>query len=104
MKSRLPLNINSKTKKKIVEVAKAETMKMQETYIQLVIKLTVRQLIKYFGFGKVRIARVVQGLTNDLAEIGEDYGLDCVMVKLDDELRRFGILDEKGEWSFEGEE
>lgn len=26
--------------------------------------------------------------------------IDCVMVKLDDELRKIGIVDENGEWNF----
>lgn len=47
--------------------------------------------------------RVIRGLTDDLGQIGADYGLDCVMVKLDDELRRLGIVDDKGEWNFEEE-
>lgn len=101
MKARLP--IDGKMKKRILDTAKAETEKMQTTYIKLVLKLTARQLYKYFGFGKIRTMRVIRGLTDDLGQIGEDYGLDCVMVKLDDELRRLGIVDKNGEWNFEEE-
>ena len=43
-------------------------------------------------------------ITKDLKEIGEDYGLDCVMVNLDNELRKTGIVDENGDWNFEEEE
>ena len=42
-------------------------------------------------------------IIKDLKEIGEDYGLDCVMVKLDSELRKIGLVDENGDWNFEEE-
>ena len=76
---------------------------MQTTYIKLALKLTALQLYKFYGFAKVRNLRVVRGLIDDLAQIGEDYGDDCVMTKLDDELRRIGVVDENGEFNFEEE-
>ena len=39
----------------------------------------------------------------DLEDIGLEYGLDCVMVKLNDELQKIGIVDKDGNWNFEGE-
>lgn len=101
MKARMP--INSEMRQRIKKAAIEETVKLQTTYIKLVLKLTARQLYKYYGFGKIRALRVVEGLTQDLAQIAEDYGDDCVMAKLDDELRRIGIVDENGEFNFEGE-
>lgn len=74
---------------------------MQQTYIKLVLKLYAFELNQLYGFGKERISRLILALTKDLKEIGEDYGLDCVMVKLDTELRKTGIVDEKGEWKFD---
>ena len=74
---------------------------MQQTYTKLVLKLYAFELNQLYGFGKERISRLILALTKDLKEIGEDYGLDCVMVKLDTELRKTGIVDEKGEWKFD---
>ena len=77
---------------------------MQHTYIKLVLKLYAFELNQLYGFGKERIARLILAITKDLKAIGENYGLDCVMVKLDNELRKIGIVDEKGDWNFEEEE
>lgn len=93
--------IRSSDRKRVAEFAKKQTEEMQQTYIKLVLKLYAFELNKLYGFGKKRIARLVSALTKDLKEIGEDYGLDCVMVKLDTELRKIGIVDENGEWDFE---
>lgn len=49
-----------------------------------------------------RVAKFAKEQTEQ--EIGENYGLDCVMVKLDSELRKIGLVDENGEWNFEEEE
>ena len=96
--------IRSSDRKRVVEFAKKQTEEMQQTYIKLVLKLIALELYKLYGFGKIRFARVLNELTKDLKVIGDDYGLDCVMVKLDYELRKIGIVDSKGEWNFEEEE
>lgn len=96
--------IRSSDRKRVAEFAKKQTEEMQQTYIKLVLKLYAFELNQLYGFGKERISRLVSALTKDLKEIGEDYGLDCVMVKLDTELRKTGIVDEKGDWNFEEEE
>lgn len=93
--------INSGDRKRVEKFAKEQTEAMQQTYIKLVLKLTALELYKLYGFGKNRFSNVLWALTKDLEEIGKDYGLDCVMVKLDDELRKVGIVDENGEWNFE---
>lgn len=96
--------IRSSDRKRVAEFAKKQTEEMQQTYIKLVLKLYAFELNQLYGFGKERISRLILALTKDLKEIGEDYGLDCVMVKLDTELRKIGIVDEKGDWNFEEEE
>lgn len=96
--------IRSSDRKRVAEFAKKQTEEMQQTYIKLVLKLYAFELNQLYGFGKERISRLILALTKDLKEIGEDYGLDCVMVKLDTELRKTGIVDEKGDWNFEEEE
>ena len=96
--------IRSSDRKRVAEFAKKQTEEMQQTYTKLVLKLYAFELNQLYGFGKERISRLILALTKDLKEIGEDYGLDCVMVKLDTELRKTGIVDEKGEWNFEEEE
>lgn len=93
--------IRSSDRKRVAEFAKKQTEEMQQTYIKLVLKLYAFELNQLYGFGKERISRLILALTKDLKEIGEDYGLDCVMVKLDTELRKTGIVDEKGEWKFD---
>lgn len=93
--------IRSSDRKRVAEFAKKQTEEMQQTYIKLILKLTAFELYKLYGFGKNRFSKVLRTLTKDLEEIGNDYGLDCVMVKLDDELRKIGIVDENGEWNFE---
>jgi len=93
--------IRSSDRKRVAEFAKKQTEEMQQTYIKLVLKLYAFELNQLYGFGKERISRLILALTKDLKEIGEDYGLDCVMVKLDNELRKIGIVDEKGEWKFD---
>lgn len=96
--------IRSSDRKRVAEFAKKQTKEMQQTYIKLVLKLYAFELNQLYGFGKERISRLILALTKDLKEIGEDYGLDCVMVKLDTELRKTGIVDENGDWNFEEEE
>ena len=96
--------IRSSDRKRVAEFAKKQTEEMQQTYIKLVLKLTALELYKLYGFGKNRFSKVLCALTKDLEDIGNDYGLDCVMVKLDNELRKIGIVDENGEWNFEEEE
>lgn len=96
--------IRSSDRKRVAEFAKKQTEEMQQTYIKLVLKLYAFELNQLYGFGKERISRLILALTKDLKEIGEDYGLDCVMVKLDTELRKTGIVDENGDWNFEEEE
>ena len=96
--------IRNETRSRVERYAKEQTEQMQQTYIKLVLKLYAFELNQLYGFGKERIARLILALTKDLKEIGEDYGLDCVMVKLDNELRKIGIVDENGEWNFEEEE
>lgn len=93
--------IRSSDRKRVAEFAKKQTEEMQQTYIKLVLKLTALELYKLYGFGKNRFSKVLCALTKDLEDIGNDYGLDCVMVKLDTELRKTGIVDEKGEWKFD---
>lgn len=93
--------IRSSDRKRVAEFAKKQTEEMQQTYIKLVLKLTALELYKLYGFGKNRFSKVLCALTKDLEDIGNDYGLDCVMVKLDNELRKIGIVDEKGDWNFE---
>lgn len=92
--------IRNEDRKRVGKFAKEQTEAMQQTYIKLVLKLTALELYKLYGFGKNRFSNVLWALTKDLEEIGKDYGLDCVMVKLDDELRKVGIVDENGEWNF----
>lgn len=92
--------IRNETRSRVARYAKEQTEQMQQTYIKLVLKLYALELNNLYGFGKERISRLILTLTNDLKEIGDDYGLDCVMVKLDDELRRIGIVDENGDWNF----
>lgn len=89
--------IRSSDRKRVAEFAKKQTEEMQQTYIKLVLKLYAFELNKLYGFGKERISRLILALTKDLKEIEEDYGLDCVMVKLDSELRKIGIVNENGE-------
>ena len=96
--------IRNSERKRVAKFAKEQTEQMQQTYIKLVLKLYAFELNQLYGFGKERIARLILALTKDLKEIGEDYGLDCVMVKLDNELRKTGIVDENGDWNFEEEE
>lgn len=93
--------IRNSERKRVAKFAKKQTEEMQQTYIKLVLKLYAFELNQLYGFGKERIARLILALTKDLKEIGEDYGLDCVMIKLDNELRKTGIVDEKGEWKFD---
>ena len=95
--------IRSSDRKRVAKFAKEQTEQMQQTYIKLVLKLYAFELNRLYGFGKERISRLILAITKDLKEIGEDYGLDCVMVKLDNELRKIGIVDEKGEWNFDEE-
>ena len=92
--------IRSSDRKRVLKFAKEQTEAMQQTYIKLILKLTAFELYKLYGFGKNRFSKVLHTLTKDLQENGDDYGLDCVMVKLDDELRKIGIVDENGEWNF----
>lgn len=96
--------IRSSDRKRVSEFAKKQTEQMQQTYIKLVLKLYALELNQLYGFGKERIARIILAISKDLKEIGEDYGLDCVMVKLDNELRKIGLVDENGDWNFEEEE
>lgn len=96
--------IRSSDRKRVAKFAKKQTEQMQQTYIKLVLKLYAFELNQIYGFGKERIARIILSITKDLKEIGENYGLDCVMVKLDSDLRRIGIVDENGDWNFEEEE
>lgn len=96
--------IRSSDRKRVAEFAKKQTEEMQQTYIKLVLKLYAIELNQLYGFGRERIARIILAITKDLKEIGENYGLDCVMVKLDSELRKIGLVDENGEWNFEEEE
>lgn len=93
--------IRNSDRKRVAEFAKKQTEQMQQTYIKLVLKLYAFELNQLYGFGKERIARIILSITKDLKEIGEDYGLDCVMVKLDSELRKIGLVDENGEWKFD---
>lgn len=93
--------IRNEDRKRIEKFAQKETEKLQQTYIKLVLKLNALELYKLYGFGKTRFSKVLCALTKDLEEIGNDYGLDCVMVKLDDELRKIGIVDENGDWNFD---
>lgn len=93
--------IRGSDRKRVAEFAKKQTEEMQQTYIKLVLKLTALELYKLYGFGKNRFSKVLCALTKDLEDIGNDYGLDCVMVKLNDELRRIGIVNDNGEWNFE---
>lgn len=95
--------IRSSDRKRVAEFAKKQTEQMQQTYIKLVLKLYAFELNQIYGFGRERIARIILAISKDLKEIGEDYGLDCVMVKLNNELRKIGIVDENGEWNFEEE-
>lgn len=95
--------IRSSDRKRVAEFAKKQTEQMQQTYIKLVLKLYALELNQLYGFGKERIARIILAISKDLKEIGENYGLDCVMVKLDSDLRRIGIVDENGDWNFEEE-
>lgn len=76
---------------------------MQQTYINLVLKLMAVVLHDLYGFGKDRFAKALCTFTKYLEEIGLEYGLDCVMVKLNDELQKIGIVDKDGNWNFEGE-
>ncbi len=96
--------IRNSDRKRVAKFAKEQTEQMQHTYIKIVLKLYALELNQLYGFGKERIARLILALTKDLKEIGENYGLDCVMVKLDSELRKIGLVDENGEWNFEEEE
>ena len=93
--------IRSSDRKRVAKFAKEQTEQMQQTYIKLVLKLYAFELNRLYGFGKERISRLILAITKDLKEIGENYGLDCVMVKLDSELRKIGLVDENGEWNFE---
>ena len=93
--------IRNEDRKRAEDYAKRKTEAMQQTYIKLILKLIALELNKLYGHGKIRFSRVLCALTKDLEEIGNDYGLDCVMVKLDDELRKIGIVDKNGDWNFE---
>lgn len=93
--------IRSKDRKRIDQYAERQTEIMQQTYINLILKLNAIVLHDLYGFGKDRFAKVLCTFTKYLEEIGFEYGLDCVMVKLDSELRKIGIVDEKGEWKFD---
>ena len=95
--------IRSSDRKRVAKFAKEQTEQMQQTYIKLVLKLYAFELNQIYGFGKERISRLILAITKDLKEIGENYGLDCVMVKLDSELRKIGLVDENGDWNFEEE-
>ena len=101
MKSRMP--INSKMRQRIQETAIAETEKLQLTYIKLVLKITALDLYKVHGHGLKRWSRLLLEITRDLERVAVDYGLDCVMTELDNELRRIGFVDEKGEWIIDEE-
>ena len=96
--------IRNEDRKRVEQYAKRQTEIMQQTYINLVLKLMAVVLHDLYGFGKNRFAKVLCTFTKYLEDIGNDYGLDCVMVKLDNELRKIGIVDEKGDWDFEEEE
>ena len=93
--------MRNEDRKRVEQYAKRQTEIMQQTYINLVLKLNAIVLHDLYGFGKGRFAKVLCTFTKDLEEIGLEYGLDCVMVKLDSELRKIGIVDEKGEWKFD---
>ena len=93
--------IRNSERKRVAKFAKEQTEQMQQTYIKLVLKLYAFELNRLYGFGKERISRLILALTKDLKEIGENYGLDCVMVKLDSELRKIGLVNENGEWKFD---
>lgn len=91
--------IRSSDRKRVAD-EKADRRNAADLY-QTCLKLTALELYKLYGFGKNRFSKVLCALTKDLEDIGNDYGLDCVMVKLDNELRKIGIVDEKGDWNFE---
>ena len=93
--------IRNEDRKRVEQYAKRQTEAMQQTYINLVLKLMAVVLHDLYGFGKDRFAKVLCTFTKYLEKIGLEYGLDCVMVKLDSELRKIGIVDEKGEWKFD---
>ena len=95
--------IRSKDRKRIDQYAERQTEIMQQTYINLILKLNAIVLHDLYGFGKDRFAKVLCTFTKYLEEIGLEYGLDCVMVKLNDELRKIGIVDKDGNWNFEEE-
>ena len=96
--------IRNEDRKRVEQYAKRQTEIMQQTYINLVLKLMAVVLHDLYGFGKDRFAKVLCAFTKDLEEIGLEYGLDCVMVKLNDELRKIGIVDKDGNWNFEEDE
>ena len=95
--------IRNEDRKRVEQYAKRQTEIMQQTYINLVLKLNAIVLHDLYGFGKDRFAKVLCAFTKDLEEIGLEYGLDCVMVKINDELQKIGIVDKDGNWNFEEE-
>lgn len=95
--------ITGEDRKRVEQYAKRQTEIMQQTYINLVLKLNAIVLHDLYGFGKDRFAKVLCAFMKDLEDIGLEYGLDCVMVKLNDELRKIGIVDKDGNWNFEEE-
>lgn len=90
--------------KRAAKLVKEQTEQKQQTYIKLVLKLCAFEINQLYGFGNERLTRLILALTKDLKEIGDNYVLDCVMVKLDSELRKIGLVDESGDWNFEEEE
>ena len=99
MKSRIP--IHRDVAKRATEIARAEFDKYASLHTDVVLKLVASQLNELYGFGRIRTLTLINGIMKELQAIGDTYGTDCTLVKLNRDLERINVVNEAGEWTFD---